>query len=296
MVIRYLTATLLLVFATAVILAGCASTATSQPGDQDGPTDLPASGESPDQQENETTEEPAAETPDRLEVRLTQTPAAGPERVEIPEIEPMTGEVPSEIMEEILDDLVERSGAEAGEIKVLRAEAVVWNDGSLGCPKPGEAYIQVLVTGYWVIVQVEGVEYDYRTSDSGHFKLCEGESTPANPPPEMNEQSQNPLVIQAKEDLAERLGIQINDIELLKIEEVTWPDASLGCPQFGMVYIQVPHDGMQIRLRAMGRVYDYHSGGNRDVFLCEQVFKVKPTTPKIDPTKHIPPPPDSGEQ
>jgi hypothetical protein len=63
-----------------------------------------------------------------------------------------------------------------------------------------------------------------------------------------------------------------------------------------MVYIQVPQDGALIRLSAKGQVYDYHSGGNRGVFLCEQVFKIKPTTPKIDILKHTPPPRDTGDQ
>ena len=66
---------------------------------------------------------------------------------------------------------------------MVRAEAVVWNDGSLGCPQPGEFYIQILVNGYWVISQVEGVEYDYRANDSGFFTLCEGiGELPISPP------------------------------------------------------------------------------------------------------------------
>jgi hypothetical protein len=172
----------------------------------------------------------------------------------------------------------------------------VWNDGSLGCPQPGEFYIQILINGHWVVLQVEGVEYDYRVSDSGHFILCEGKGMPPITTPDTEAQTDNPLVILAKEDLAERLGVTLDQIELLSFEEVVWPDASLGCPQPGMAYIQMLQDGALIRLSAEGQVYDYPSGGNRGVFLCEQVFKVKTITPKIDPTKHIPPPPDTGDQ
>ena len=175
---------------------------------------------------------------------------------------------------------------------MVRAEAVLWNNGSLGCPKPGEFYIQIMINGYWVVLKVEGVEYDYRVSDKGSFKLCEGENMP--PVNSTDTSIQNPLVSHAKEDLAERLGIPITDIELLSFEEVVWPDSSLGCPQPGMRYLQVPSDGALIRLSAEGQVYDYHSGSNRGVFLCEKAYKdLKKPTP-IDLTKLTPPAPDNS--
>ncbi len=78
-----------------------------------------------------------------------------------------------------------------------------------------------------------------------------------------------PLIDLAVADLAARLGIAPGDIEVISAEEVTWPDASLGCPQPGMAYAQVLTDGARIDLRAGGAVYSYHSGGGRDPFLCE---------------------------
>ena len=76
------------------------------------------------------------------------------------------------------------------------------------------------------------------------------------------------LVIQAKEDLADRLSIPIDQIEVLEARSVVWPDASLGCPQPDMRYKQVQVDGVLIRLQANGQVYEYHSGGSRGLFLC----------------------------
>ncbi len=64
------------------------------------------------------------------------------------------------------------------EITVTRAEAVVWNDGSLGCPKPGEFYIQMLINGYWVVLEVEGIEYDYRVSDKGSLRSVKDKCGP----------------------------------------------------------------------------------------------------------------------
>jgi len=78
------------------------------------------------------------------------------------------------------------------------------------------------------------------------------------------------LVMQAKEDLARRLSVEVDQIELLEVSAVVWPDGGLGCPQPGMVYTQVQHDGALIRLRVGKRIYNYHSGGSRPPFLCEQ--------------------------
>jgi hypothetical protein len=100
--------------------------------------------------------------------------------------------------------------------------------------------------------------------------------------PRPENQAEDPLVKRAKQDLAQRLNVLIEDIELMKYEEVVWPDASLGCPQPGMRYKQVPYDGALIILKVAGREYEYHNGGSRGLFLCEQTIKVKPTSPDLD--------------
>ena len=77
------------------------------------------------------------------------------------------------------------------------------------------------------------------------------------------------FVTQAKDDLAKRLAIAPEQIELLEASSVTWPDGSLGCPQPGMLYTQVQVDGILIRLRVDQKTYEYHGGGRRPPFLCE---------------------------
>ena len=93
----------------------------------------------------------------------------------------------------------------------------------------------------------------------------------------------NKLIDLAKADLAKRLSISVNEVTVLEARAVVWPDASLGCPQPGMAYIQVPHDGVLIQLTFQGKIYAYHGGGNRDPFLCEQPLKLdKEKPPQID--------------
>ena len=78
----------------------------------------------------------------------------------------------------------------------------------------------------------------------------------------------NPLVRQAIEDLAQRESMPPADIEVVSVEEVVWPDTSMGCPHPDMRYLQVLQDGARIILRARGRQRVYHSGGSRVPFLC----------------------------
>ncbi len=108
-------------------------------------------------------------------------------------------------------------------------------------------------------------------------------------PPTSVEPGLEPLITLAMDDLAERLDITTDEITLVSAEAVVWPDASLGCPQPDMLYRQVPEDGALIILRVDDREYEYHSGGGRDPFLCEQQEPQK--HPQIKPTKGIYHPP-----
>jgi len=79
-----------------------------------------------------------------------------------------------------------------------------------------------------------------------------------------------PSVARAVEDLAARTSVDPAAITVVSAKLVVWPDTSLGCPQPGMRYLQVPQDGALIELAVAGRSYRYHMGGNRiQPFLCE---------------------------
>lgn len=90
-----------------------------------------------------------------------------------------TGEVPESVLSKIIEDLVANTGADRTDIEVLHAESLVWNDGSLGCGKPGQNYTQAIVPGYRVILVHAGQRFDYRASEQGFFILCEQPSLAA---------------------------------------------------------------------------------------------------------------------
>jgi len=81
--------------------------------------------------------------------------------------------IPDAVWAAILADLERETGGPT-EPEVVSAEAVTWNDGSLGCPEAGQSYTQALVDGYQVILEVDGERYDYRVGNAASVKLCEG--------------------------------------------------------------------------------------------------------------------------
>lgn len=87
------------------------------------------------------------------------------------------------------------------------------------------------------------------------------------------------LIEKAKTDLAQRLAVPVNEILLLQAESVTWPDASLGCPQEGMLYAQVLTPGYLIRFQYGNQVFEYHAGTSTSIVYCENPSPPVPGTP-----------------
>lgn len=190
--------------------------------------------------------------------------------------------------------LEQRLGVLPQDIVVQLVEAVEWSDSSLGCPEPGMTYAQMVTPGFRVLLEVDGQAYEIHTGAGGAVVLCEQEDSVmvVLPGPGTVEPGLEPLIALATKDLTERLSIAEGDIEILEAVAVVWPDASLGCPEPGMAYRQIPLDGALIRLQIEGKVYEYHSGGGRDPFLCEQSLKLQKDAPsQIDLLQLTPPSP-----
>lgn len=118
--------------------------------------------------------QPAADGGDDGTPSASREPIASPSSDVPPsdEGEPVTGEVPRDILEAIMADAARQTGIGPDEIEVIRAESTTWSDGSLGCPEPGMMYTQALVDGYHVVLDVDGEELDYRVDSAGSFRIC----------------------------------------------------------------------------------------------------------------------------
>jgi hypothetical protein len=163
-----------------------------------------------------------------------------------------------------------------------RIDAVDWPSPALGCPEEDTVYAQRVVTGFRVLFAYDGAVYRVHVGE-GRAVVCgapissiagvpAGETVTQEPEPAIPEPTEAGLaevVATARDDLTERLSVEPDDIELLEVESVVWPDRSLGCPRPGMVYPQVPVDGVRIRFRVVKKQYHYHGGAGREPFLCE---------------------------
>lgn len=91
--------------------------------------------------------------------------------------------------------------------------------------------------------------------------------TVPSPPTLIEQKTLQDLIAEARADLAERLSILQSEITIKETQSVTWNDSSLGCPEPGMMYLQVLTPGYKILLEAEGEVYNYHTS-LRHVKLC----------------------------
>lgn len=92
-----------------------------------------------------------------------------------------------------------------------------------------------------------------------------------NPPvPSSDSPPPSGVVALAIADLADELGVDEAEVEVVATEEVTWSDGSIGCARRGMSYTQALVDGSRITLRVAGIAYEYHSAGSRAPFRCDR--------------------------
>ena len=81
--------------------------------------------------------------------------------------------IPTKMLEAITNDLAGYLGVPAASVRVLQSQGVIFRDGSLGCPRPGEQYTQALVHGYRVLLTDGKRKYDYRADQQQRFFRCD---------------------------------------------------------------------------------------------------------------------------
>ena len=72
----------------------------------------------------------------------------------------------------------------------------------------------------------------------------------------------------AKQDLATRLHVPVEQVSVIFQKERDWPDRSAGCPRKGMLYAQVVTNGSELELAVAGKRYSYHARAGEPYFYC----------------------------
>lgn len=155
--------------------------------------------------------------------------------------------------------LAQRLNIPEDAVTVQRAEPRTWSDSSMGCGKPGTVAATVITEGYAVVLSTQGAEYSVHVSGD-NVVVCErGIQLRRDPKGAVNARGLDVMMEQARQDLAQRLGVDPAKIRLTGMSPQRWDDSGLGCPQQGEAVLAGPVDGFRLMLKYSGRVYTYHT-------------------------------------
>ncbi len=91
------------------------------------------------------------------------------------------------------------------------------------------------------------------------------------------------MLLAMRADAARRSGTDDDAVRVESVQPVTWPDASIGCPQPGMAYAQVLVPGWQVRLEVAGQRLGYHAARGGRWLMCPPEQAQPPLAAQVDP-------------
>ena len=118
-----------------------------------------------------------APTPSTAVPTLTPVPAQTPLPGQTPEPAPTPELAPTPpgavaLVQQAIADAAKRTGVDPSAIQVVSVEARDWPDSSLGCPKPGFAYSQIVTPGFRIVLNAAGKQLEYHTDRGQQLVSC----------------------------------------------------------------------------------------------------------------------------
>jgi len=162
-----------------------------------------------------------------------------------------------------IETLASELGVPREQIELDTVRAIDWRDSSIGCPKPGMAYLDVVTPGHKVTLRADGQIYVVHEAKNKAF-VCR-QSKALGGITAQRELVFGPQIVAARLDLATRIGARDSEIRFLSGEGKTFADASLDCPEPGMQYAQAEVPGWVLTLEYRGRRYTYHTDLSRTI-------------------------------
>jgi hypothetical protein len=77
------------------------------------------------------------------------------------------------LVDAALRDAAAHLGVSPADLHVDRVEAREWGDSSLGCPRPGLMYSQIVTPGFVIVISAAGKQLEYHTDTRGQVVLCQ---------------------------------------------------------------------------------------------------------------------------
>jgi hypothetical protein len=154
--------------------------------------------------------------------------------------------------------------AAAGEFTVVTIEPAQWSDSSLGCRKPNAMYQEVVSSGYIVVLERQGQRQQVNVAGS-HAIMCEQSTrisgTVRGP---MSAGGLDRVTTLARQDLANRLHLDVQHVRVANVEPRRWTDDDMNCASGGgapadAAAAAAGSTGYRLALSASGRTYFYHT-------------------------------------
>jgi hypothetical protein len=169
--------------------------------------------------------------------------------------------------------------AAANEFTVVMVEPAQWSDSTLGCRKPGAMYEQVVSSGYVVVLERAGKRHQVNVAGS-RAVMCDAATR-------LTGTVRQPMAVHgldrvanlARQDLANRLHVDVEHIRIASIEPRRWTDDDMNCRSgkgepVTAAPAQTPGSpsaiGYRLALTTSGRTFFYHTD-LRSVRACPPV-------------------------
>jgi len=158
----------------------------------------------------------------------------------------------------------------ADDLAVEAVEARTWNDSSMGCGKPGAVALTVITEGYAVTLAAPDRQYRVHVSGANAIVCNRPVLTRKTLSRPVHARGLDVMIEKARQDLAQRLGIDPASIKLHATQPHRWADNGLDCPRAGEAIVAKPVDGFRLSFKAQSRIYNYHSD-LEDVRACPAI-------------------------
>jgi hypothetical protein len=138
-------------------------------------------------------------------------------------------------------------GLTTEEVTTIRIESVDWPSSCLGLSHPGVDCAPNITPGYRLILEAQGQRFEYHTNANGSAYV------PIDPVyvPEI-------AIAAARQVLAGKLLIPENEINVVRVNMVAWPDTCLNLVKINDVCLQQTSYGYDIVLEAQTKTYEFH--------------------------------------
>lgn len=156
----------------------------------------------------------------------------------------------------------------AGELKLLTVDVVEWTDSSLGCRQPGQQYLQVITKGHLLRFgtgKPDSPVHNVHVAGD-HAIVCSGvlgTGVVQRAPRASRALGLDVVVVDARKDLAARLGLALENVALRRIEPMTFDDNQLGCGARRDEAQTPPVRGHQLLFQTTLGNFIYHTDGTR---------------------------------